>query len=272
MAFKTILFHVRSEALSDALVQTAVALARNHDADLIAMGARSSRYLANPSLAYLDAQTVEMTLAQDRAALDAAELSFTRVARPALGDKAHWRSREDTPNSALLDAAAGADLVLATLERGPSDSVVDIAALVCEIGLPVLAVPPDWGEVVGRSILIAWRDTREARRAVSLALPILQEAAHVSLVEVVPNASDAQATLSVHAVAARLERQGVKPRVEVRVTGGDVAQDLLAAANTAGADLLVLGAYGHSRAREWVLGGVTRSLTAAAAVPLFLVH
>jgi len=117
MAFKTILFHVRSEALSDALVQTAVALARNHDADLIAMGARSSRYLANPSLAYLDAQTVEMNLAQDRAALDAAELSFTRVARPALGDKAHWRSREVHPirpvgfgrggGSGLGDAGAG---------------------------------------------------------------------------------------------------------------------------------------------------------------------
>jgi nucleotide-binding universal stress UspA family protein len=272
MSFKTLVCHVRADASSEALVQTAVALARAQDAHLIGIGALSSPYLANPSIAYLDAPTVDMTLTQDRAALDAAEMSFARTAGLALGVKAHWRAVEDMPNAALLDAAAGADLVLATLERGPAESFVDVPALVCEIGLPILAVPPNWSEVLGRSILIAWRNTREAHRAVSMALPMLRGAAQVRLVEVAPNAQDALNALSVHAVAARLERHGVRTSAEVRVTAGDAAQDLLAAADTAAADLLVLGAYGHSRAQEWVLGGVTRSLIAAARLPLFLVH
>jgi nucleotide-binding universal stress UspA family protein len=272
MSFKTVLVHVRSDAPSDALVQTAVAFALAHDADLIGLGARSSRFLADPTFAYLDAETVEMVLKADRAALDAAEQRFSGAAHPTLGGKAYWRALEETPNGALFNAAAGADLVLATLERGPTDSFVDVAALLCEIGLPVLAAPPAWGEVEGRSILIAWRNTKEVHRAVSMALPLLRRAARVSLVEVAPDAEEGLRAASVHAAAARLARHGVKAEAKVRVESGAVAQALLAEAQTQAADLLVLGAYGHSRAREWVLGGVTRSLMAAASLPLFLVH
>jgi len=272
MSFKTVLVHVRSEATSDAFVQTAVAFARAHDADLIGLGARSSRFLADPTFAYLDAETVEMILKADRAALDAAEQRFSKAAHPALGDKADWRALEEIPNGALYNAAAGADVVLATLERGPTDSFVDVAALVCEIGLPVLAVPPVWGEVEGRSILIAWRNTKEVHRAVSMALPLLERAARISLVEVVHDAEDVANAASVHAAAARLARHGLKAEAKVQVAPGAVAEALLAEAQTQAADLLVLGAYGHSRAREWVLGGVTRSLMAAASLPLFLVH
>jgi nucleotide-binding universal stress UspA family protein len=105
-----------------------------------------------------------------------------------------------------------------------------------------------------------------------MALPLLERAARISLVEVVHDAEDVANAASVHAAAARLARHGLKAEAKVQVAPGAVAEALLAQARTQAADVLVLGAYGHSRAREWVLGGVTRSLMAAASLPLFLVH
>ncbi len=108
--------------------------------------------------------------------------------------------------------------------------------------------------------MIAWKDTRETRRAVLDALPLLQQAARVSIVEATGAEDMADARSHVADVAAWLGRHGVAASGQtVPSDGGDAAQ-LDAFARDHGADLIVAGAYGHSRVREWALGGVTRSL------------
>lgn len=108
--------------------------------------------------------------------------------------------------------------------------------------------------------MIGWKDSRETRRAVMDALPLLQKLARVSVVEVADADGMAAARLHVADVAAWLGRHGVAAETAaVRADGNDAAQ-LDEIAQERGADLVVAGAYGHSRLREWALGGVTRTL------------
>jgi nucleotide-binding universal stress UspA family protein len=135
--------------------------------------------------------------------------------------------------------------------------------------IPFIATPP----VLGQRILVAWDGGREAARAVNDALPILERAHAVTALSVNPDVTsegkrDAGADISLH-----LARHGVKvtaARTIARETPvGDV---ILADIADNSIDLLVMGAYGHSRLREWALGGVTRHILAHMTVPVFLSH
>lgn len=137
------------------------------------------------------------------------------------------------------------------------------------IVMPFVEVPP----VIGQRVLVAWDGGREAARAVNDALPILERAHAVTVLAVNPDVSsagnrDAGADISLH-----LARHGVKvtaARTVSRETSvGDV---ILADIADNSMDLLVMGAYGHSRLREWVLGGVTRHILAHMTVPVFMSH
>ena len=137
---------------------------------------------------------------------------------------------------------------------------------------PVILVPKDWAPAVPRKILIAWDGTIEATRAVRGALPILQSAEEVRLVVVKGEKDLADAQLG-ERLAFFLGRHDIEV-VEETVTAheGDVASALRAHAAKCGSDMIVMGAYAHSRFRQAVLGGVTRSLLADCSVPLFLRH
>jgi nucleotide-binding universal stress UspA family protein len=112
-----------------------------------------------------------------------------------------------------------------------------------------------------RSVLVAWKDTAEARRAVSDALPPLRKSAEVTIVEIVEDEADRAATLSrVKDVGAWLSRHGVVAFELVPAEKGYAAKQIGQIASDVGAGLIVAGAYGHSRFREWVFGGVTGRL------------
>jgi nucleotide-binding universal stress UspA family protein len=127
--------------------------------------------------------------------------------------------------------------------------------------MPVLVVPPEGGVLRARSVIVAWKDTREARRALHDAMPFLKAAEKV-LVVAVCEAEEAKAALEgVREVVAGLSRHGVKADPTVVQAPADLAAARLQdEAREARADLIVAGAYGHSRLGEWIFGGVTRYL------------
>jgi nucleotide-binding universal stress UspA family protein len=157
---------------------------------------------------------------------------------------------------------------------GPSRWPHLVEAAIFASGRSVLLVPGDVppADQPG-TVLVAWQDTREAARAVAEAMPLLVRARRVIVAMVEGSlASEAEQREPGADIARHLDRHGV--RVELRHLPGwiDPAAALVNEILRAGANLAVIGAYGHSRLREWVLGGVTRSLLTHCPVPLLLAH
>jgi nucleotide-binding universal stress UspA family protein len=125
---------------------------------------------------------------------------------------------------------------------------------------------------LGERVLIAWKDTREAARALRDALPLLRDARHVSLVEVGPVRTDAAGDGSLEAASAWLDSHSIPFAAHREIGLAEVGEQLLSRASDLGVDLIVCGGYGHSRLREWVLGGVTRHLLGHMTVPTLLSH
>lgn len=121
---------------------------------------------------------------------------------------------------------------------------------------------------IGRTVLVAWNESRESARALSAALPWLRTAASV---HAVTYGGDVQQPLE--RLRAFLHAHGVAdPRLHASGHDGDVGNQLLSLGADLGADLLVMGCYGHSRAREWVLGGATRTVLESMTLPVLLSH
>ncbi|MBL8551364.1 MAG: universal stress protein [Hyphomonadaceae bacterium] len=142
-----------------------------------------------------------------------------------------------------------------------------LEGLLFHSGRPLLLAPRDWGrKPLGESIVIGWKPRREAVRALNDAMPFLQSARKVVVVTVnaVGHGEDLAAQLARHDVAASVRNIDAGLRTEGRA--------LLDEAAAIGADMIVMGAYGRSRAEETLFGGVTRELLAHAPVPLFLSH
>nr|HPU52941.1 universal stress protein [Burkholderiaceae bacterium] len=128
------------------------------------------------------------------------------------------------------------------------------------LGRPLLLVPPAMAVPKLDRALVAWKDTREARRAVVDGLPLLRLAREVQVVEVADQPELTMARERVGDIVAWLGRHGVQATANASAGGDDHGAVLSAIATQWGADLIVAGAYGHNRLREWVLGGVTREL------------
>jgi nucleotide-binding universal stress UspA family protein len=171
---------------------------------------------------------------------------------------------EDRPVRAMARESRAADLIVAggsKAEFGDDYRRADPAELALASGRPVLVAPIGAPALRGKAVVVAWKDTREARRALHDALPFLQRAEDVVVMAVCDDAVVQAAQVETADVAAALLRRGVHARSMV-VSAPDraVADEINAEAAAAGADLIVAGAYGHSRFAEWVLGGATRDL------------
>jgi nucleotide-binding universal stress UspA family protein len=176
-----------------------------------------------------------------------------------------WRSAELVTSLAshLANLARGADLVVTgagTAEAFNAARQISLGDLVMQVGRPVLVVAPRPARFATDHVMIAWKDTREARRAAADALPLIQAAGKVSLVEIAAKDDIDAARSRLREVADWLLRHGVTAVAELRRSTGDDAAGLDEMADEMGADILVAGAYGHTRLREWALGGVTRGL------------
>jgi len=178
----------------------------------------------------------------------------------------------------VLAHARRADLSIVTRAARPASDRARadlLDAVLFGSGRPVLLMPPDWrGERLFDTVVIGWDAKREAARAVHDALPLLALARDVVIatVDAKPSSSGHGATPGKD-LAAHLARHGVSVRVNnVDGMGRSDGRALLDCAIAVGADMLVLGAYGHGRAEQWLLGGVTRELTLNSPIPLFMSH
>jgi nucleotide-binding universal stress UspA family protein len=140
-------------------------------------------------------------------------------------------------------------------------------------GAPLLVVPyAGTFTTIGRKVLVGWKDTREAARAVRDALPLISNADDVHLLEAREPPATSQSQASIAGAAAWLTSHGLVVRTEHDAGLDHVGDRLLSRAADLGADLIVVGGYGHSRLREWVLGGVTHRLLRQMTVPTLLSH
>jgi nucleotide-binding universal stress UspA family protein len=175
-----------------------------------------------------------------------------------------WRCAEDFPTRYIVQQARACDIIVVGDAGGAlADPFVQVnpSDLVMQAGRPLLVVSDTFNWLDLRSVLVAWKDTAEARRAVSDALPLLRQSTEVTVVEIVEDQADrAAALLRVGDVVAWLSRHGVRASQLVPEQRGDAATQLERIASEVGAGLVIAGAYGHSRLSEWILGGVTRRL------------
>jgi nucleotide-binding universal stress UspA family protein len=184
-----------------------------------------------------------------------------------------WRSALAEPLAYLVEQARVADLVIVG-RRGPADGdpgpmAVSAGALLMAAGRPVLVAPPGVERLAAKRVVVAWKDTREARRAVHDALPFLVRAEQVHVAVVSPGArhegaADVAAYLSGHGVTAATHL------LQEPETGA--ADEILRFAQRRDADLIVMGAYGHSRLREWIFGGATLDMLQTTALCCLMSH
>lgn len=143
------------------------------------------------------------------------------------------------------------------------------------VGRPILVIPyaGSWSEI-GRRVLIGWDASREATRAVNDAMPFLKGAEAVTVLAVdPPDGPRGHGDIPGADIALHLARHGVNASVEATVSAGiGVGNALLSCAGDLDADLLVMGAYGHSRVRELLLGGATRTILDSMTIPVLMAH
>lgn len=150
----------------------------------------------------------------------------------------------------------------------PADFPEDVLHATGRAGLVVPYI--GWNRPVGRTVAIAWRESPEAVRAVAAALPILRKA---GMTHVLTWRSGREAAGAGERLARYLAAHGVTARVhDGGQAGAPIGELLLSRAADLGVDLLVMGCFGHSRAREWLLGGASRTLLAAMTVPVLMAH
>jgi nucleotide-binding universal stress UspA family protein len=187
------------------------------------------------------------------------------------GTAAEWRSGTKASSTFLTSLARLADLIIVGRQAEEDDQDFNLGAapsdLVMQLGRPMLIVPPTVRQLEADRIVVAWKDTREARRAVIDALPFLQRAEDVIIVAVGggrTSAEDVVRHLGDHHV--------IRARVIEVTQVASVFSHLLEVSDGEGADLIVAGAYGHSRMRELVLGGVTEEILKSTPACCLLSH
>lgn len=190
-------------------------------------------------------------------------------------EKVEWRWGIEYPTAFLANEARAADLVVIKNKREKVDPyhLIDPAGAVLRMGRPTILVSDHMHELQADRVLVGWKDTREARLAVHDALPFLRKASQVTIIEICPSDEQDLARRHVRDVAKYLQRHSVNCEIDVRVHMAESdARQLSRVAKENGADLIVTGAYGHSRLGEWMFGGVTRGLLDEAPFCLMMSH
>lgn len=271
MSYKTILVNLDLDRPATPLAMAAASLARRFEARLIGFSAAS----VQPPVALPEAIAYDGSMwqaEQDEIVKRLGELKTEFAAALAGATGAEWRQAVAEPTRTLAATARAADLILFAAPNGASvlnaNRAIDAGSLVLQAGRPVLVVANGADDMKLGRVVVAWKDTREARRAVADAVPLLKLAGEVTIVSVDREAG-AWVRESVADVATLLSGHGIKAKGEV-IKAKDEVGKLAEFIASARPDLVVSGAYGHSRLREWAFGGVTRSLLDNGGVSRFM--
>ncbi|WP_441234615.1 universal stress protein [Bradyrhizobium sp. 930_D9_N1_4] len=277
MTYATVMVSLALDQPNEARLQVAGELAERFEAALI--GVAAARFA--PPLYFADGAAAQSLIDQEEASIKTRladlEAQF-RAATQNRGGRAEWRSAMDFPARFVLAQARCADIIVS---GGHSPAFSDAFALaspkdlVMQAGRPLLVVPDRINWLDLRSVLVAWKDTPESRRAVAAALPMMRKARNVAVVEIPEQGDDRSAMVAgVTDVAAWLARHGITATARVPDIAGReaTAMRLERIAGDVGAGLIVAGAYGHSRFRELILGGVTEYLVTQSSRCVLLSH
>lgn len=282
MACKTLLSVVTKQddpSPAMAALEAAIALARSQDAHLEVLALGLDQTQVGYFYAGASAMIYQETL--ERAQADAEEVEAA-VRRRLSAEDVRWSVERAVAqlggmSSLIAQRARFSDMVLLARPygpgRGPADEAVIEAALF-EGQAPVLVMPDGMAEPPAFArVVIAWNQSAESLSAVRRALPILQRAASVDITIIDPPTHGAERSDPGGMLSQWLARHGVRAEVSVLArTLPRVSDVLMRHVRDQNADLLVMGAYGHSRFREAILGGATRDLLESAEVAVFMAH
>lgn len=277
MSYATVMVCLALDQPNEARLEAACGIAERFEAGVV--GIAASQF--SPPLYFTSGEQAQNLIDQGQAALKSRmaelEAQFFGVA----GKRARsveWRSAIDFPVRYLLQQARCADIIVS---GGHSDAFSDpfVRAsprdLVMQAGRPLLVVPDTVTWLDLRSMLVAWKDTPEARRAIVDSLPLLRKAEDVTIAEIVETDDSRPDAISrARDVVAWLSRHGIVARELVPEKNSDrgAAAQFDRIAADVGAGVIVAGAYGHSRFRELVLGGMTQHLITQTARCVLLSH
>lgn len=283
---KHILVHLDASSRSAVRLAMAQALATQQGGRLTALygvvpGLLATPWGATDGMAAMAGDLFELDVEQRARAQALVAQAATRPGKVA----PIWVDAGSSPYGSLLRHAPYADLLVLG-QDDPEDPTTGalppglVPGALCETGRPALVVPAAGVFPPGaKRPLLAWKPCREAARALSASLPWLHRAERID-VAVQAEGPDARDGLGEDArldpaetLQAWLKWQGVGAPVRLhRLPAGDVGEALLSVSADADSDLLVMGCYGHSRAREWVLGGATRTLLQSMTLPVLMAH
>jgi nucleotide-binding universal stress UspA family protein len=283
MAMKDILLHVDDSRGQGPRLALAVELARRQEAHLTGLFVTepiSFSGLAAPGGAdFAGAEAFQQIEERHRAARrgvgERLAAAFVDAANRA-GISSEWRWAEGIAAQTVSLHARYADLAVVGQSDPESPAFASgvVEAALLSSGRPVLVVPYIGAKSLGQRVLVAWNGAREAARAVNDALPLLAAAQMVTVLSINPaRGIGGEGDLPAADIALHLARHGVKAEAAY-TTAEDVGigDTILSRAADSGADLIVMGGYGHSRAHEFVLGGATRTLLRHMTVPVLLSH
>ncbi len=278
MSYKTILVHVDNSERALERIRIAIELAQTHDAHLVGLAtvgviALSNIYGLDGTPAYMAEAMADL----ENLATKAAGRFAAKVKASGLTSYESRVHRGDPAYGVRTDARYADLVVLGQTEPGQStpatpDDLPETVMLSC--GRPVLIIPyAGHFRTLGRRVMFLWNASRESAHAASDALPFFTRAEEVHV-----SVFDAKANTGGHGdepgsdVATYLARHDVKVIVNRDTSDGDVGSSVLSRANDFDADLIVMGGYGHTRLREWVLGGVSETLLEHMTVPVLMSH
>ena len=276
MSYKTILVHVDHSPHCEARVRAAAAIALEQQAHLVgAAMSGMARVVLEDSGADLGMALIAAQMTALRARAQAALASFEAIAAGMGVMSVERRMVDDEPEGGLAMQARYADLVVVS-QPDPEDVCSRLApglpAYVMLTGArPVLVVPHSGSFArIGSQVLLAWDASLEAARAVAASLPLLRRAALVSVA--VFNPGPAHGARPGADLALYLARHGVQVDVGAHATDIGVGEALLTLAADQQSDLIVMGGYGHTRLRELILGGVTKTVLRSMTIPVLMTH
>ena len=285
MALKDILVHLDATPRSAVRLAAAAGLARQHGAHLTGLcviDLPNTEYFYGAGMTLVGPgpeQVMERMRADAAARCEVVEAAFQDMLRQQELE-GEWRMVEGATPATLSLHARYADLLVVgqpdpyskTIDAGRHATVV---TPLMSSGRPVLAVPfAGTFETLGQHVLVAWNASWEAARAVNDAMPLLQGARKVTILAInAQRGGGAHGDVPAADIALHLARHGVTAEA-AHTVANDISdgEALLSYAADLGVDLLVAGAYGHSRARELVFGGVTRTLISEMTVPVLFSH
>ena len=275
MTYATVMASLALDESNEARLEAAGQIAERFDSGIVGIAAAQF----SPPLYFTSGEQAQNLIDQGQASIkkrmSELEVQFRKATKNRAKD-VEWRCAIDFPARYILQEARCADIIVS---GGQSNALSDPFAvaspkdLVMEAGRPLFIAPDNVSWLDLRSVLMAWKDTPEARRAIAHSLPMLRKAKEVNVAEIVEADDSRSAAVSrVRDVVTWLSRHGVSASEVVPEQSGDAIAQLDAIAANVGAGVVVAGAYGHSRFRELILGGMTQHLMTQSSRCVLLSH